>query len=51
MAAFTTIDAVRRKIQTLQQAAYEAEDRAGLLLGEADMEKQARERVKHSDTA
>lgn len=45
MAALTSIDAVRRKILTLQQVAYEAEDRAELLQGEADMERQARERV------
>lgn len=51
MATFTSIDAVRRKIQTLQQAAYEAEDRAELLQEEADMERQARERVTHLYTA
>lgn len=45
MATLTSIDAVRRKIQTLQQVAYEAEDRAELLQEEADMERQARERV------
>lgn len=45
MAALTSIDAVRRKILTLQQVAYEAEDRAELLQGEADMERQARQRV------
>lgn len=45
MAAFTSIDAVRRKIMTLQQAAYDAEDRAELLQVEADMERQHREGV------
>lgn len=45
MATLISIDAVRRKIQTLQQVAYEAEDRAELLLREADMESQAREAV------
>lgn len=45
MATLTSVDAVRRKIQTLQQAAYEAEDRAELLQGEADMEREARGRV------
>lgn len=47
MAAFTSIDSVKKKIQTLQQVAYEAEDRAELLQGEADMERQAREMVTH----
>lgn len=45
MATLTSIDAVRRKIQNLQQQAYEAEDRAELFQTEADMERQARERV------
>lgn len=45
MAALTSIDSVRRKIQSLQQVAYEAEDRAELLQQEADMERQARLRV------
>lgn len=45
MATFASMDAVRRKIQTLQQVAYEAEERAEMLQAEADMERQARERV------
>lgn len=45
MATLTSIDAVRRKIQNLQQQAYEAEDRAELFQTEVDMEREARERV------
>lgn len=45
MATLTSIDSVRRKIQTLQQATHEAEEQAELLREEADMERQARERV------
>lgn len=45
MATFMSIDAVRRKIQMLQQSAFEAEDRAELLLREADFERQARKGV------
>lgn len=45
MATLISLDAVRKKIQTLQQLAYEAEERAELLQREADMERQARERV------
>lgn len=45
MASFASIDSVRRKILSLQQAAYEAEDRAELLQEEADTERQARQRV------
>lgn len=42
---YASVDAVRRKIQGLQQVAYEAEDRLGFLQAEADMERQARQRV------
>lgn len=45
MASFNSIDSVRKKIQTLQQATYEAEERAELLQEEADTERQARQRV------
>lgn len=46
MTALTSIDAVRRKILSLQQAADDAEDRAELLQMEADMERQGRKGVK-----
>lgn len=45
MAMYASVDAVKRKIQSLQQVAYEAEDRLGFLQMEADMERQARQRV------
>lgn len=46
MTALTSIDAVRRKILSLQRAADDAEDRAELLQMEADMERQGRKGVK-----
>lgn len=51
MTALTSIDAVRRKILSLQQAADDAEDRAELLQMEADMERQGRKGVKHQPSA
>uniref|UniRef100_A0A1A8HPY6 Tropomyosin 2 (Beta) n=2 Tax=Nothobranchius TaxID=28779 RepID=A0A1A8HPY6_NOTKU len=45
MTTLASVDAVRRKIQGLQQVVYEAEDRAEFLQAEADMERQARQRA------
>lgn len=45
MATFASLDAVRRRIQSLQQAAFEAAERAELLREEADLERHDRERV------
>lgn len=51
MTALTSIDAVRRKILSLQQAADDAEDRAELMQMEADMERQGRKGVKLEPSA
>uniref|UniRef100_A0AAQ4RQ93 Tropomyosin 2 (beta) n=1 Tax=Gasterosteus aculeatus aculeatus TaxID=481459 RepID=A0AAQ4RQ93_GASAC len=45
MATFASLDAVRRRIQSLQQAAFEAAERAELLREEADLERHDRERA------
>lgn len=46
MAGLNSLDAVKRKIQTLQQQADEAEDQAQMLQRELDAERELREKVR-----
>lgn len=48
MASVNSLDAVKRKIQTLQQQADDAEDRAQVLQRQLDSERELREKVRQS---
>lgn len=48
MASVNSLDAVKRKIQTLQQQADDAEDRAQDLQRQLDSEREIREKVRQS---
>lgn len=49
MASVNSLDAVKRKIQTLQQQADDAEDRAQGLQKQLDCERECRETVRQSN--